>query len=271
MSELKGNHIGSSRDLGAVLVSVIIPVHNEETQIERCLQCAYSGFGLSAKEKDRGTDANRVFSASDIEFIVVDARSDDGTPAVIEALRNDAITKGFSLSCVRAPKGGRAQQMNYGAAKAAGQVLVFLHADTRLCSGFGVELKQFLRQDRAWGFCRVSFDKLSWEYRMLCFMINFRSSLFSISTGDQTQFVKTDSFESVAGFPDQPLMEDLELSKSLKAVSKPYVLNSVVTTSSRKWHTEGFWGTVILMWKLRFSYWRGATPESIHRRYYRSN
>ena len=261
----------SSNLMDAPVVSVVIPVHNEEAQIEGCLQSAYSGFGLNQKALRSQERGDLRFTSSEVEFIIVDANSCDRTPTLLEEISRQSATKGLCVLHTCSPRAGRAQQMNYGAAKASGQLLVFLHADTRLQSDFGAKLKRFLSDDRVWGFCRVSFGRVDWKYKMLSFMINLRSSLFSISTGDQTQFVKADVFSRVGGFPDQPLMEDIELSKALKEISKPSVLKTSVITSSRKWRQEGFWRTVFLMWKLRFSYWRGATPESIHRRYYRSN
>lgn len=268
----QSNRKANSEPLGSnPIVSVVIPVHNEESQIEQCLQSAYLGFGLKPEVQVVGESENLEFTSSQVEFIVVDAASTDRTPVLLNKLSKDAATDRILVSHLRSPRAGRAQQMNYGAQKASGKLLVFLHADTRLQGGFGAELKRFLNREKDWGFCRVSLDTSGWQFAMLRFMINLRSRLFSISTGDQTQFCKSDVFNLVGGFPDQPLMEDIEISKLLKDKSAPCVLKAVVITSSRKWQKEGFWNTVFLMWKLRFSYWRGATAQSIHQRYYRSN
>ena len=269
MTEL--GECGANFDEGitAPLFSIIIPVHNEEEQIEQCIHSVFCGFFPKEPKKPALANRQDALLRSEVEFIVVDANSRDRTPKIVDALVKDCASIGILIKHVRSPQGGRAHQMNYGASFASGQVLVFLHADTRIEHDFAIELKRFTHQNRVWGFCRVRFDSLGWEYKMVSFMINLRSRLFGISTGDQTQFVQSKEFHRVGGFPAQPLMEDIELSKSLKARSKPFLLNAFVKTSSRKWRTEGFWRTVVLMWKLRFSYWRGATAESIHRRYYR--
>ena len=248
-----------------LLVSVVIPVHNEERQIEQCLRSAVNSF----------IDGADAFSRDEVEFLIVDARSSDNTPQMVARLCNELAEQGVQVFSLISDQAGRAQQMNYGAAKAKGEALLFLHSDTRLGfesnTGISTELRKFLKSSHAWGFCTVSFDAGSWQFSMLRFMINLRSRLFSISTGDQTQFVKAGRFRDIGGFASQPLMEDIELSKALKHVSKPYVASTQSITSARKWTKEGFWRTVLLMWHLRYSYWRGASAESIHKRYYKAN
>ncbi|PPL14339.1 glycosyl transferase, partial [Oceanisphaera arctica] len=101
----------------------------------------------------------------------------------------------------------------------------------------------------------------------IAFMMNLRSRLTGIATGDQAIFVCRSSFEAVGGFPDQPLMEDIELSKRLKRLGPPACLQHKVTTSGRRWEQKGLWRTILLMWRLRFAYWRGASPEQLARAY----
>ena len=211
------------------------------------------------------------FSRDEVEFLIVDARSTDETRNIVTRLCSELTAQGVQIYSLSAPKGGRAQQMNFGAASAKGSCLLFLHSDTVLHPGISHDLRQFLGSSQSWGFCRVDFDSSAWRFRMLKFMINLRSRLSSISTGDQTQFVRAGMFREIGGFPLQPLMEDIELSKTLKRLSRPYIADACSITSARKWLKEGFWRTVFLMWQLRYAYWRGATSESIHRRYYGSS
>lgn len=242
-------------------ISVVIPVHNEELTVEQCVRSAVRSFLLEAEP----------FSRSEVEFLIVDSRSNDDTNKIVSRLCAEFSEQGVQIYSLRADMAGRAQQMNFGAATAEGSVLLFLHSDTRLHSGISHDLRQFLGSKHSWGFCRVGFDSSTWRFRLLKFMINLRSRLSDISTGDQTQFVKADVFRGIGGFPAQPLMEDIELSKALKGLSKPFIADTCSMTSARKWLKEGFWRTVFLMWQLRYAYWRGASSESIYRRYYGSN
>lgn len=242
-------------------ISVVIPVHNEEQTVEQCIRSAVQSF-LMAEEP---------FSRSEVEFLIVDSRSSDDTPNIVSRLRSELTEQGVQVYSLMSDIAGRAQQMNFGAAAARGATLVFLHSDTRLHPGISCDLRQFLRSKHSWGFCRIDFDSSTWRFRLLKFMINLRSRLSSISTGDQTQFVKAEVFRGIGGFPTQPLMEDIELSKTLRGLSNPYISATHSITSARKWLKEGFWRTVFLMWQLRYAYWRGASSESIHRRYYGSN
>ena len=98
-------------------------------------------------------------------------------------------------------------------------------------------------------------------------MMNLRSRLSGIATGDQAVFVKRADFQSVGGFPDQPLMEDIELSKRLRRLAAPACLRERVSTSGRRWESRGVWRTIWLMWRLRWRYWRGESPEQLARAY----
>ena len=97
--------------------------------------------------------------------------------------------------------------------------------------------------------------------------MNLRSRLSGIATGDQGMFVTRDAFERVGGFPAQPLMEDIELSRRLKRLGRPACLRARVRTSGRRWEQRGVWRTIVLMWRLRWRYWRGESAEAIARAY----
>jgi len=103
--------------------------------------------------------------------------------------------------------------------------------------------------------------------RMVAKLMNWRSRLTGIATGDQAMFMTRRAFEAVGGFPDQPLMEDIEISKRLLALSRPICLMDRVVTSGRRWEVNGVWRTIWLMWRLRWHYWRGVPASELARSY----
>ncbi len=187
------------------------------------------------------------------EVIVVDAGSSDGTaerarPLCDRVLQSDK---------------GRAVQMNAGAAVARGDLLLFLHADTRLPPGALEQLTAFVQSRRAWGRFDVRLTGKRPLFRVIAWFMNQRSRLTGICTGDQALFVRRDVFEALAGFAPLPLMEDVELSRRLCLVSRPFCIREPVLTDSRRWQKHGAWRTIFLMWRLRWRYWRGESPESL--------
>jgi rSAM/selenodomain-associated transferase 2 len=186
------------------------------------------------------------------EVIVVDGGSRDGTRQACAGLA-DAV-----VDSVR----GRARQMNTGAAKAWGEVLLFLHADTRLPPHADACVLAALEQGAQWGRFDVRIDGRSALFPLIAALMNLRSRCSGIATGDQAIFVQRRVFERVGGFPDQPLMEDIELSRRLRAVSRPACLRERATTSGRRWERDGVWRTITLMWRLRLRYWLG-TPAQV--------
>ena len=190
------------------------------------------------------------------EVILVDGGSTDGTPTWA-APRVDRV--------ITAPR-GRARQMNAGAAQAQGEALVFVHADTHLPEGAGALVSDAL-QHRLWGRFDVRITGRPWVLRVVAALMNGRSRLTGIATGDQAIFVRRDTFAALGGFPDLPLMEDIALSRRLKRLGPPACLRQRVTTSGRRWESQGPWRTILLMWWLRFGYWRGVPAESLAGRY----
>ena len=182
------------------------------------------------------------------EVIVVDGGSSDGTPA-LAAGRCDRV--------VSAPR-GRALQMNAGAQIATGEVLIFLHADTRLPFEFNIPAS-------LWGRFDVKIEGRHPLLKVVACGMNTRSRLTGIATGDQAMFVRRDAFP---GFPAIALMEDVALSKALKRRARPACLREKVVTSGRRWESRGVLRTIVLMWKLRLLYFFGARPEELARRYY---
>jgi rSAM/selenodomain-associated transferase 2 len=201
-------------------------------------------------------------AAPGAEIIVADAGSDEGTREV--ATRVAGVTV---LTCER----GRARQMNAGARAARGDTLLFLHADTVLPDGFEASITRALTEPGVVaGRFDVRLDNPRWPFRMIGSLMNLRSRWSGISTGDQALFVRRDVFEALGGFPDIPLMEDIELTRRLKRRGRQAALRERVTTSARKWEREGVARTIGLMWTLRLLYACGVSPARLHRWYYRN-
>ena len=147
-------------------------------------------------------------------------------------------------------------------------MLLFLHADTELPADAIDNVQQAVAQ-YDWGRFDVRLDSSEPLLKIVGLMINQRSQLVGIATGDQAIFIKKSLFEQIGGYPDQPLMEDIELCKRLKKISRPACLKSKVITSARRWQQYGTWRTIFLMWQLRFDYWRGVSPNVLKQRYYK--
>ncbi|MDO8384827.1 MAG: TIGR04283 family arsenosugar biosynthesis glycosyltransferase [Polaromonas sp.] len=188
------------------------------------------------------------------EIIVADGGSSD--PSAELALAGGARV-------VHAPR-GRALQMNAGAAQAHAEVLLFLHADTRLPANADELIREALAGGaRVWGRFDVAITGRPRMLRLIAVLMNLRSRLTGIATGDQAIFMTRAAFNAVGAFPAQPLMEDIEMSRRLLQLSRPACLRAKVQTSGRRWESRGVWRTVLLMWRLRFAYWRGAAPERL--------
>ncbi len=245
----------------ALALRIVIPTLNEGETLAACLQ------NLEAL-REQG-----------VQVVVADAGSTDTTWALACAGADQVIT---------APR-GRASQMNAGAAwkpaawpgavkfsfgasgvdgdrHADTEVLLFLHADTRLPPHADALIFQACEEGHVWGRFDVAFappGRLAW----IAAMMNLRSAVSGICTGDQGIFVRRAVFESLGGFANQPLMEDIELSKRLKRVGWPARIKTTATTSARRWETKGVWRTIGLMWRLRLAYFCGASPQALAHQY----
>ncbi|MGE0751303.1 MAG: TIGR04283 family arsenosugar biosynthesis glycosyltransferase [Variibacter sp.] len=220
-------------------ISIIVPTLNERETIVGAL-----------------TPLQRLRGKS-IEIVVIDGRSADDTIELARPLADR----------VEISRRGRAAQMNTGALLARGDVLLFLHADTRLPPDFITLIQRALDGGRAWGRFNVRIDSRRLLLRIVARMMNARSRLSGIATGDQAIFVRRGDCERIGGFPDIPLMEDIALSKSLKRLSWPAVIPVPVLTSARRWERDGIVKTIILMWSLRWAYFWGADPAGLAIRY----
>ena len=219
-------------------LSIVIPVLNEAAGIE-------AGLLRLAPFRRDGT-----------RLIVVDGGSDDGT-AALAAVHADIV-----LSSER----GRAMQMHAGALAASGDALLFLHADTVLPPDAVESIAAALRQ-RTWGRFDVALDGAHPVYRLIAAMMNLRSRLTSIATGDQAIFMRRDFYHAAGGFPPLALMEDIAFCKRARRLARPACLREKVLTSARRWEKHGVWRTISLMWRLRLAYFLGADPETLALRY----
>ncbi len=221
-------------------LSIIVPVLDEAGGIAAAL------------------DALAGLRAAGHEVIVVDGGSTDRTRD-FAAPRADRVAS--------APR-GRASQMNAGARFANGDVLLFLHADTRLPPRADrAVLDGLAGSGCAWGRFDVRIDARHTLLRVVAACMNARSRWTGIATGDQAIFVRRDAFAAAGGFPPVALMEDIALSAALKRVSPPLCLRDRALTSGRRWESRGVVRTILLMWWLRLRYFLGASPERLAERY----
>lgn len=195
------------------------------------------------------------------EIIVVDGGSTDTTRDIVWA-RTDPLSVRWLVSAR-----GRASQMNTAAAAARADVLLFLHADTRLPLDALESVRAVIRAGNVWGRFDVRLDNPRFVYRVIERFMNWRSALTGIATGDQAIFVRRNVFDKLGGYPAIALMEDIALSARLKRIMAPVRLRAVVTTSARRWERHGVAHTVARMWWLRLCYWIGVSPARLARWY----
>ena len=220
-------------------LSIIIPVLNEAETIAARL------------------DALQALRARSVEVIVVDGGSADDSPARAAPLADRVIT---------APR-GRGRQMNAGAEQATGEVLLFLHADTVLPDLATERIEAAVTGGALWGRFDVRIDGASVMLPIVAALMNGRSRLTGIATGDQAIFATREAFERVGGFPDIPLMEDIAFSSAMRRIARPACLAEKVTTSGRRWEKHGVWRTILTMWWLRLRFWLGVSPQVLAREY----
>ena len=202
----------------------------------------------------------RALSAGQWQLVVVDGGSTDGTPEKARPFCDRILSS--------AP--GRARQMNAGAMQADGNILLFLHADTRLPPDFAAQMEQFAQQGGQWGRFDVRLDGEHALFRLIEWMMNHRSRWTGIATGDQAIFMTREFFQRSGGFGDMPLMEDIDFCKRARRLARPVCISSPVITSARKWQQNGILRTVLLMWWLRLAFFLGVPPAILHRWYYPS-
>ena len=221
--------------------SIIIPTLNEEKTIQTC---------LSPLQAIRNQG----------EIIIADAGSTDNTQSLAAILVDQVITS----------EKGRARQMNNGAREASGDVLIFLHADTFLPDNALPLIEQHINDNQPWGRFDIQLSGRHCMLKVIAKMMNWRSRLTGIATGDQVIFVTRRAFTAVGQYPEIDLMEDIALCKRLKKISPPICLKSNVTSSGRRWERNGIVKTIVLMWNLRLRYFLGADPKTLAALYTKS-
>ncbi|MDT8309943.1 MAG: TIGR04283 family arsenosugar biosynthesis glycosyltransferase [Methylophaga sp.] len=221
-------------------IAIIVPVLNEAENLPALI----AQFSKLSQPQD--------------EVVIVDGGSTDETLEILADM---------NLQILSAHK-GRASQMNAGALHSDADILVFLHADTQLPENALALIRKVVAEGAGWGRFNVIISGARPMLKVIALFMNWRSRLTGIATGDQVIFIQRELFNDLGGFPEQPLMEDIEISKRLKKISRPACLSEKVITSGRRWQKHGIWKTIILMWWLRFAYWRGV-PATALTKYYR--
>lgn len=219
-------------------ISVIIPVLNEAQTIADTLRA--------------------LLPLRPHQVLVVDGGSADGTRE---------IAAGFDVQVLAAER-GRARQMNCGASRASGDVLLFLHADTRLPVSAFADIAAPLRDPRCvGGRFDVELEGKHWMLNVIGRMISYRSRATKVGTGDQAIFARREVFERIGGYPDIPLMEDIAFCRALKRAGRVACLRSRVVTSARRWEKDGVWRTIVRMWTLKLLYLGGVSPGRLKQFY----
>jgi rSAM/selenodomain-associated transferase 2 len=222
-------------------LSIIVPVLNEAPVIAQTLR------------------ALQPLREAGHEVIVVDGGSHDDTVPRSEP---------YVDKIIQGPR-GRSRQMNAGAKLANHETLLFLHGDTFLPERADrLIIEGMNRKGNGWGRFDVRLSGKHLLFRVIETLMNWRSRISRIATGDQAIFVKRDLFEAIGGFPEMELMEDIALSKILKKYGRPLCLSQRVLTSSRRWEEKGFFRTILLMWFLRLAYFFKVNPTRLARLYY---
>ncbi len=220
-----------------------MPVLNEARALENLLPALCDNVFGEAEHRE-------------IELIVVDGGSSD-----------DTVSIAAQYTRVIEADRGRARQMSTGATQARGEILLFLHADTQLPANAFEQIARARSEGYRWGRFDVCLDGKHWLFRIIERMMNWRSCLTHIATGDQAIFVEANLFRQIGGYPNIALMEDIALSKRLRRRAKMKCLPATVVTSSRRWQQHGIVRTVLTMWLLRLLYALGVSPTRLARMY----
>lgn len=228
MSEIATQNIDAAR------ISIIIPVLNEVRNIKQALASTQP--------------------STNVEVIVVDGGSNDGTAEIAELL---------GVKLISAPR-GRAAQMNAGTLAATGDILLFLHADTRLPAGFDIMVRTVLQQRGVMaGAFALRIDAPLWSLRLVEWGVNWRSHLLQMPYGDQAIFVTKEIFHEIGKFPEFPIMEDFELMRQLRRTGRITIIPVPILTSARRWLKNGVFKTTLTNQIIIVAYLVGVSPKRI--------
>jgi rSAM/selenodomain-associated transferase 2 len=224
-------------------ISIIVPLFNEGENVVQLVHHLQQLVGFQ-------------------EAILVDG-SDDEVSRTIASKVIRRLPENTNIRSISSDMSGRAVQMNLGADAATGSILVFLHCDTRLPDNAMALINQEIDSGHEWGRFDVSLESNGLVYRGIETMINLRSRVRRIATGDQAMFVVAAVFKKCSGFPEIALMEDIAICKALNRYSKPGLIRQTVKTSARRWQNKGAIATILLMWKLRLLFWLGVDSRHL--------
>ncbi len=227
------------------MISIIVPAYNESETLAQWLTKLFA-------------------SVQPEECIIVDASEAEAYEKISAQLSTQL---GSSVQLIAAEEKGRARQMNQGALVSRGSILLFLHADTLLPETALVTVQAAVKAGWHWGWFKVSFDNRRWPYRMIAAMMNWRTSMTGVATGDQAMFMTRAAFDLVGGFDKVNLMEDVMMSKKLKTIGLPVRLDTPVRTAARRWEKKGVIRTVCLMWALRLALFLGVPTQHLAKWY----
>ena len=249
--------MGQDTRPSSLTVSIVIPVLDDAAPLRALLETLRPGYAASAQATVGEECADDRQSAFDPEIIVVDGGSRD---------QSVAVAKSAGARVLHHSR-GRGLQLDAGARAASGSWLWFLHADSRLSPEVLAEIDRLDEQAPGWGRFDVQLAQTP-LLRLIAAMMNRRSAITGICTGDQGIFVHRSLLDAIGGVPRQRLMEDIELSKRLKRLVRPLRIQTPIQASARRWQTRGVLKTVVFMWWLRICYLFGAAPDRLARRYY---
>jgi rSAM/selenodomain-associated transferase 2 len=222
-----------------IKISIIVPVLNEQINLPEALSNL------------------QPFRRQGHEVVIVDGGSSDNSLMLAQQAADTVIVS----------KAGRALQMNSGAAVATGDIFLFLHCDTFLPENALEVIAGNFQRKNYWGRFDVRLSGNKFVFRLIERLMNLRSRLTSIATGDQAIFIERKLFNRLGGFPEIALMEDISISGLLRKRSSPVCLKQQVITSSRRWESNGVVATVLLMWKLRLLYFFGVSADKLSQKY----